>query len=266
MGPGAAGDVVRALRARCAGERWSDEKQRSTGSGPASARSSPSRYRQPRPHASPQPRLVPANSTGPAQELSLHPVAAGVSRPHLQTAVAVSPIVKRTIWPPPHQTLPMKSPMTHQPFTRELLPSPKHKTLDSRRRAGKPSRRAPIAGGLLCGLMLSPGLWAAAWPDPPAAAAGDPVATAPVALPQSAHETMDPIRIYADFNLRFEGRIPLDCRGSLNDLAKAPGPLADGVPVLLYGEGVEVMATLRYSNEHRVWMADPDWETVRRPR
>jgi hypothetical protein len=70
------------------------------------------------------------------------------------------------------------------------------------------------------------------------------------------------LRIYADFNHRdADGRVVLDTIGSLADVKKFDGLLAEGMDVRLYMEDeFEVEAILVFE---RVWLAIPRYSTLR---
>ncbi|MDO9076542.1 MAG: hypothetical protein Q7U72_03720 [Brevundimonas sp.] len=75
-------------------------------------------------------------------------------------------------------------------------------------------------------------------------------------------------RIYFDEN-EGPGEYPGDDRfalwlsKSLEDIAVLPTPLIDGDRVQLYGDGLEVEATVAFSERHGHWMALTDGSTVR---
>ncbi|GAA0642416.1 hypothetical protein GCM10009101_13750 [Brevundimonas lenta] len=50
---------------------------------------------------------------------------------------------------------------------------------------------------------------------------------------------------------------------SLEDIAALPTPLAEGDRVQLYEPGLEIEATVAFSERHGHWMAHPDFSTVR---
>jgi hypothetical protein len=71
------------------------------------------------------------------------------------------------------------------------------------------------------------------------------------------------IRIYADFNSQDEqGRVLLTTVGSRDDLKRHEHEIAEGTEVLLYMDDVELHGTLVFDD---VWMAVPDFDTIRYP-
>ena len=70
------------------------------------------------------------------------------------------------------------------------------------------------------------------------------------------------IRIYADFQHEDEdGRIPLICNGSLEDLESAKDQLFSGIKVVLYHDDeFEVEAILVRED---LWFAEPEMDTTR---
>lgn len=70
------------------------------------------------------------------------------------------------------------------------------------------------------------------------------------------------LRIYADFNSCDEdGRVWLNCVGSLRDIEPHKEDLKDGLRVLLYMTGeFEVEANLIFDG---IWNGFPDWTTIR---
>ena len=72
-------------------------------------------------------------------------------------------------------------------------------------------------------------------------------------------------RIYADFqNADAEGRLRLNCRGTLADLNRQQISLAEGLQVTLYSEDVEAEGEVTYSPDEQLWTAVIDWDAVRR--
>ncbi|MEW6348429.1 MAG: hypothetical protein AB1646_05170 [Thermodesulfobacteriota bacterium] len=75
---------------------------------------------------------------------------------------------------------------------------------------------------------------------------------------------MERPRIYADFhNADPEGRVRLNCVGTVQDLARAQVTLRDGLPVTLTSEDLEVEGEVQYSNEEHLWVAVIDWDAIR---
>jgi hypothetical protein len=69
-------------------------------------------------------------------------------------------------------------------------------------------------------------------------------------------------RIYADFNnVDAQGRVRLNCVGSMKDIDNLASDVRSGAKVLLYTPGeLEVEALLEFD---AIWVAIPDWTTIR---
>ena len=75
---------------------------------------------------------------------------------------------------------------------------------------------------------------------------------------------MSIIRIYADFhNADPEGRLRLNCVGTMEDLARYRVELRDGEKLVLYSEELEVDGVVAYSEIERLWVAEIDWNQIR---
>jgi hypothetical protein len=71
-------------------------------------------------------------------------------------------------------------------------------------------------------------------------------------------------RVFADFhNADVEGRLRLNCIGTIEDLARHHIELKDGQLLTLYSEDVEVDGTVQYSDMEKMWVATIDWEQIR---
>jgi hypothetical protein len=72
-------------------------------------------------------------------------------------------------------------------------------------------------------------------------------------------------RVFADFhNADAQGRLRLNCIGTVEDLARQQIPLQDGQLLTLYSEDLEAEGQVRYSPEEKVWVALIDWDAIRR--
>ncbi len=70
-------------------------------------------------------------------------------------------------------------------------------------------------------------------------------------------------RIYADFhNADANGRLRLNCAGTIQDLSRLNIKLWDGQSLTLYSEELEVDGIVQYSEEERLWVALIDWDAV----
>jgi hypothetical protein len=71
-------------------------------------------------------------------------------------------------------------------------------------------------------------------------------------------------RVYADFhNADPQGRVRLNTRGTLDDLARQQVSLSDGLWVTLYSEDVEADAEVCFSEDESLWTAIIDWDAIR---
>ena len=79
--------------------------------------------------------------------------------------------------------------------------------------------------------------------------------------------------IYADFNnADAEGRLCLNCVGTMNDLARQQIELRKGLSLLLYSDDLDeegqsdqllVEGVVSYSDEEHIWVAAIDWGAIR---
>ena len=71
-------------------------------------------------------------------------------------------------------------------------------------------------------------------------------------------------RIYADFhNADAQGRLRLNCVGTVEDLACQQIALRDGLLLTLYSEELEVEGQVHHSTEENLWVAVIDWGAIR---
>lgn len=71
-------------------------------------------------------------------------------------------------------------------------------------------------------------------------------------------------RVYADFhNADIQGRLRLNCVGTVEDLARQQIVLRDGLLLTLYSEELEVEGRVQYSTEENLWVAVIDWDAIR---
>jgi hypothetical protein len=71
-------------------------------------------------------------------------------------------------------------------------------------------------------------------------------------------------RIYADFhNADVQGRLRLNCVGTVEDLACQQIVLRDGLLLTLYSEELEVEGQVQYSTEENLWVAVIDWDAIK---
>jgi hypothetical protein len=70
-------------------------------------------------------------------------------------------------------------------------------------------------------------------------------------------------KVYADFhNADANGRLRLNCVGTIKDLSRLHIELWDGQPLTLYSEDLEVDGVVQYSDEEHLWVALIDWDAV----
>ena len=75
---------------------------------------------------------------------------------------------------------------------------------------------------------------------------------------------MSVARIYADFhNADEQGRLRLNCVGTIEDLARYRVELRDGEKLVLYSEDLEADGVVQYSEIERLWVAAIDWHQIR---
>ncbi len=71
-------------------------------------------------------------------------------------------------------------------------------------------------------------------------------------------------RIFADFhNADEQGRLRLNCVGTIEDLSRQNIKLQDGQLLALYDEELEVDGVVQYSEEESLWVAVIDWKQIR---
>ncbi|WP_414624931.1 hypothetical protein [Calothrix sp. CCY 0018] len=75
---------------------------------------------------------------------------------------------------------------------------------------------------------------------------------------------MNTLRVFADFhNADTEGRLRLNCTGTIEDLARQKIRLSDGLQLIFYSEDLEADGVVQYSTEENVWVAVIDWDEIR---
>ena len=76
--------------------------------------------------------------------------------------------------------------------------------------------------------------------------------------------SMNNPRIFADFqNADLQGRLRLNCIGTIEDLSRQGTMLIDGGKLLIYSEELEADAVVSYSDEEKIWVAAIDWDKIR---
>jgi hypothetical protein len=71
-------------------------------------------------------------------------------------------------------------------------------------------------------------------------------------------------RVFADFhNADAQGRLRLNCVGTVEDLARHQVVLQDGLLITLYSEELAVDGNVQYSTDENLWVAVIDWNAIR---
>jgi hypothetical protein len=77
-------------------------------------------------------------------------------------------------------------------------------------------------------------------------------------------QSMNNPRIFADFqNADSQGRLRLNCIGTIDDLSRQGTKLINGKNLLIYSEELEADAVVTYSDEEKIWVASIDWDKIR---
>ncbi|YAF98240.1 MAG: hypothetical protein AB3A66_11540 [Nodularia sp. CChRGM 3473] len=75
---------------------------------------------------------------------------------------------------------------------------------------------------------------------------------------------MDQPRVFADFhNADTQGRLRLNCTGTIEDLTRQKIWLQDGQELTLYSEELEVDGVVQYSTDENLWVAVINWDAIR---
>ncbi|NEQ68172.1 MAG: hypothetical protein F6K21_22245 [Symploca sp. SIO2D2] len=75
---------------------------------------------------------------------------------------------------------------------------------------------------------------------------------------------MKTFKVFADFhNADTQGRLRLNCLGTIEDLARQGIELQDGQLLTFYSEELEVEGTVQFSHEENVWVAVIDWNALK---
>jgi hypothetical protein len=74
---------------------------------------------------------------------------------------------------------------------------------------------------------------------------------------------MNKPRVFADFhNADSQGRLRLNCTGTIEDLAHRKVRLQNNLRLTLYSEELEADGIVQYSDEENVWVAVIDWDDI----
>ena len=75
---------------------------------------------------------------------------------------------------------------------------------------------------------------------------------------------MNKPRVFADFhNADAQGRLRLNCVGTVEDLTCQKIVLKEGQSLILYSEDLEVDGVVRFSQKENLWVAVIDWDAIR---
>jgi hypothetical protein len=70
-------------------------------------------------------------------------------------------------------------------------------------------------------------------------------------------------RVYADFhNADEQGRLRLNCIGTMEDLNRQQVELREGQSLIFYSEDLEVAGVVAYSEAERLWGGQIDWDAI----
>ena len=71
-------------------------------------------------------------------------------------------------------------------------------------------------------------------------------------------------RVFVDFhNADEQGRLRLNCIGTIEDLSRQHTELENGQRLMLYGEDLEVDGVVQFSEEEKIWVVAIDWNQIR---
>ena len=74
---------------------------------------------------------------------------------------------------------------------------------------------------------------------------------------------MNKPKVFADLhNADAQGRVRLNCIGTIEDLARQQIVLRDGVRLTLYSEELAVKGVVKYSTDEHLWVAVIDWHAI----
>jgi hypothetical protein len=71
-------------------------------------------------------------------------------------------------------------------------------------------------------------------------------------------------KVFVDFhNADVQGRLRLNCTGTIEDLAHQKIWLQNGQEITLYSEDLEVDGIVQYSTAENLWVAVIDWDNIK---
>ena len=75
---------------------------------------------------------------------------------------------------------------------------------------------------------------------------------------------MEKPKVFVDFhNADVQGRLRLNCTGTIEDLAHQKIWLQNGQEITLYSEDLEVDGIVQYSTAENLWVAVIDWDNIK---
>jgi hypothetical protein len=76
--------------------------------------------------------------------------------------------------------------------------------------------------------------------------------------------TMSIPRVFVDFhNADKQGRLRLNCIGTIEDLSRQHTELENDQRLMLYGEDLEVDGIVQFSKDEMIWVVAIDWSQIR---
>jgi uncharacterized protein (UPF0216 family) len=71
-------------------------------------------------------------------------------------------------------------------------------------------------------------------------------------------------KVFADFhNADEQGRLRLNCVGTIEDLSRQNIELKNGREITLYSEELEADGIVSYSEQEKLWVVSIDWNQIR---
>ena len=78
------------------------------------------------------------------------------------------------------------------------------------------------------------------------------------------HDVSDQQRVFVDFhNADVQGRLRLNCIGTIEDLSVQKVELQSGQQLTLYSEDLEVDGVVEYSDLEHLWVVIINWNEIR---
>jgi hypothetical protein len=75
---------------------------------------------------------------------------------------------------------------------------------------------------------------------------------------------MEKPKVFVDFhNADVQGRLRLNCTGTIEDLAHQKIWLQNGQEITLYSEDLEVDGIVQFSTTENLWVAVIDWDNIK---